>query len=112
MIGIPDDPYLQGNGMNGHTRRGSFDSHSPQRFGWEGTCVHDFETPRWVQKQKQVDPEDSRERAYHEPRRAVTIAVNGKFSLIAVGTEGSVSLRPPITSVFDTNSSIVSNIVA
>ncbi|KAG5728542.1 RIC1 like protein [Termitomyces sp. T112] len=59
------------------------------RQGWRGTCVHDFETPRWVQKQRRIDPDESlhvQNRTYEEPRRAVAIAINGKFSFIAIGT--------------------------
>ncbi|KAF8649858.1 hypothetical protein AX16_005620 [Volvariella volvacea WC 439] len=57
---------------------------------WQGTCVHNFDTPKWVQKQRQLDPDqvDADRKVYDEPRRAVTVAVNGKFSLIAIGTNG------------------------
>ncbi|KAK7058364.1 WD40 repeat protein [Paramarasmius palmivorus] len=59
-------------------------------FYWEGTCIHDFDMPRWVQKQRRVDPDEplhERERkAYIDPNSAVAVAINGKFSLIAVGT--------------------------
>ncbi|KAK1232383.1 WD40 repeat protein [Marasmius sp. AFHP31] len=59
---------------------------------WQGTCIHDFETPRWVQKQRRIDPDEplhERNRpVYVEPRKAVSIAINGKFSLIAVGMLG------------------------
>lgn len=55
---------------------------------WHGTCVHDFRTPRWVQKQRQVDSDDSGSRKYQEPKRATTVAINSKFSLIAIGTHG------------------------
>ncbi|KAH9081828.1 RIC1-domain-containing protein [Lactarius deliciosus] len=46
--------------------------------GW-GTCVHDVQVPKWVQKRKQVYPGE-------DPRRAVKVAVNMRFSLIAIGT--------------------------
>ncbi|KAG6885709.1 hypothetical protein C0993_010881 [Termitomyces sp. T159_Od127] len=49
------------------------------RQGWRGTCVHDFETPRWVQKRRRVDPDEPHhleDRVYEEPRRAVAIAIN------------------------------------
>uniref|UniRef100_A0A0W0FAM6 RIC1 C-terminal alpha solenoid region domain-containing protein n=1 Tax=Moniliophthora roreri TaxID=221103 RepID=A0A0W0FAM6_MONRR len=59
---------------------------------WEGICIHDFETPRWVQKQRRVNPEDPlhkrNRKAYIEPKSAVAVAINGKFSLIAIGTLG------------------------
>ncbi|KAF8078253.1 RIC1-domain-containing protein [Lyophyllum atratum] len=72
-------------------RRLSFESTSGAHAhkGWRGTCVHDFETPRWVQKQRCVDPDEplhERNRVYEEPRRAVAMAINGKFSFIAIGT--------------------------
>ncbi|KAJ4499107.1 RIC1-domain-containing protein [Lentinula lateritia] len=54
---------------------------------WMGTCIHDFETPRWVQKQRRVEPEEHGS-VYFEPRRAVRTAINAKFSLIAVGMLG------------------------
>jgi hypothetical protein len=67
-------------------------STSQLRLGWHGTCVHDFETPKWFQKQRRVDPAEplhERERkVYEEPRRAVAVAINGKFSLVAIGTHG------------------------
>ncbi|KAF5375289.1 hypothetical protein D9758_000014 [Tetrapyrgos nigripes] len=59
---------------------------------WQGMCVHDFDTPKWVQKQRRIDPDEplhQRDRkVYVEPKRAVLIAVNAKFSLIAVGMLG------------------------
>ncbi|KAK7064573.1 RIC1 domain-containing protein [Favolaschia claudopus] len=90
---------------------------------WQGTCIHDFETPRWVQKSRRIDPEvdpddaDTEEDSYtptarssdsdstpskgkgravySEPRRAVAVAINGKFSLIAVGmANGAVQYTP------------------
>ncbi|KAJ6519422.1 RIC1-domain-containing protein [Mycena sanguinolenta] len=100
---------------------------------WQGTCIHDFETPRWVQKSRRVDPHPDSEEAdpedevypspspsqssdsltsasasasvskgkgkaravYSEPRRAVAVAINGKFSLVAVGmANGAVQYTP------------------
>ncbi|KAK7694309.1 hypothetical protein QCA50_001491 [Cerrena zonata] len=57
---------------------------------WQGTCIHNIEVPRWVQKRRQPDPEDpsAYEPAYNEPRRAEVIAINAKFSLVATGTHG------------------------
>lgn len=47
-----------------------------------------------MQKQRRIDPDEPRHerdrRVYEEPRRAVTVAVNGKFSLVAIGTLGYV----------------------
>lgn len=41
-----------------------------------------------MQKSRRIDPEDARSTkpVYEEPRRAVAVAINGKFSLTAVGT--------------------------
>ncbi|KAH9486681.1 Guanine nucleotide exchange factor subunit Rich [Psilocybe cubensis] len=56
---------------------------------WHGTCIHNFKTPKWVQKRRKVEPEDDEPALkYEEPRRATKMAVNTKFSLIAIGTEG------------------------
>ncbi|KAL0950714.1 hypothetical protein HGRIS_007490 [Hohenbuehelia grisea] len=70
----------------------SFDSARSQS-GWQGTCIHDFEMPRWLQKRRQVDTDDENADAasspvFEDPNRAVVVAVNGKFSLIAIGTQG------------------------
>ncbi|TFK36804.1 RIC1-domain-containing protein [Crucibulum laeve] len=64
---------------------------SEQRLGWYGTCIHNFESPRWVQKRRRIDPDtpaSDRDRIYEEPRRATAVALNEKFSLIAIGTHG------------------------
>ncbi|KAH9835839.1 RIC1-domain-containing protein [Rhodofomes roseus] len=77
-------------------RRSSQDStrsHSEAR--WQGTCIHSVEPPRWVQKRRRQDPSDMKdgEYPYHEPRRAMTVAMNTRFSLIATGTHcGTVEL--------------------
>ncbi|KAJ7596719.1 RIC1-domain-containing protein [Mycena floridula] len=67
-------------------------SPSTVRSVWRGTCIHDFQTPRWVQKQRKIDPNEplhERERrVYVEPRRAVAVAVNGPFSILAIGMSG------------------------
>lgn len=70
------------------------------RLFWQGHCIHDFETPKWVQKQRRIDPDKPRHergRFYEEPRHAKAIAINAKFSLIAIGTLGyvlvSISIR-------------------
>ncbi|KAI0308050.1 RIC1-domain-containing protein [Multifurca ochricompacta] len=73
---------------NGNRRaRNSSDTGNP-RFnpGWQGTCIHDMQVPKWVQKRKQVHPEEVGSDDYEQPRRAVKVVVNMKFSLIAVGT--------------------------
>lgn len=61
------------------------------RLFWQGHCIHNFETPKWVQKQRRIDPDKPRHergRFYEEPRHAKAIAINAKFSLIAIGTIG------------------------
>ncbi|KAH8120516.1 RIC1-domain-containing protein [Phellopilus nigrolimitatus] len=61
---------------------------------WQGICIHDVEAPRWVQKQKAPARGDSdNEFDYIEPRKAVCIAINSKFSVLATGTQsGTVEL--------------------
>jgi hypothetical protein len=57
--------------------------------------VHDVQVPKWVQKRKQVYPgegEDAKMDDYEQPRRAVKVAVNMRFSLIAIGTHWYVDL--------------------
>lgn len=83
---------------SGRHESGVFDSppdipRSQSHFRWRGTCIHDFETPKWVQKRRRRDPEDEQDTGpvYDEPRRAVAVAINGKFSLTAVGAHRSVS---------------------
>jgi len=56
---------------------------------WLGTCIHDFHTPRWVQKQRWIEPDSDVThlvKPYVESRRATCVAINSKFSLIAIGT--------------------------
>jgi hypothetical protein len=49
------------------------------------------QVPKWVQKRKQVHPDErTSEDDYEQPRRAVKVVVNMKFSLVAVGTSWSV----------------------
>ncbi|KAI0963163.1 hypothetical protein AcW1_000322 [Taiwanofungus camphoratus] len=72
-------------------RRVSTDSSRSRRYlQWRGTCIHSIDTPRWVQKRRRRDPDDpdAGEFAYTEPRRAMVVAINTKFSLIAIGTYG------------------------
>ncbi|KAF8640739.1 hypothetical protein AX17_000390 [Amanita inopinata Kibby_2008] len=65
-------------------------NHHSQPSLWQGTCIHNFKTPNWVQKQRRIDPEDDDSvhdlKIYDEPRRASAISVNSKFSMIAIGT--------------------------
>ncbi|KAA1468470.1 RIC1-domain-containing protein [Dentipellis sp. KUC8613] len=55
---------------------------------WHGTCIHDVEVPKWVQKRRQPNPDEAGANGheYDQPRRAVKVAVNSRFSLVAVGT--------------------------
>ncbi|KAL5534531.1 hypothetical protein ACEPAG_994 [Sanghuangporus baumii] len=60
---------------------------------WQGVCIHDVEPPRWVQKQRALAPYDSTEFDYIDSRRAVCVAANSKFSVVATGTQsGTVEL--------------------
>ncbi|KAJ6574685.1 RIC1-domain-containing protein [Mycena capillaripes] len=104
-----------------HHQSASVDSASSakrRKSTWQGTCIHDFETPRWVQKSRRIDthvdpdadPEEEVHQSsdaesitgkgkgravYNEPRRAVAVAINGKFSLVAVGmANGAVQYTP------------------
>jgi hypothetical protein len=54
--------------------------------------VHDVQVPKWVQKRKQVHPDEGTGTVdYEQPRRAAKVVVNMKFSLIAVGTQWYVT---------------------
>ena len=61
---------------------------SQNEHRWQGSCFHNFDVPRWVQKSRHVESDGSSNGApaYIEPRRAVEVAVNARFSLVAVGT--------------------------
>ncbi len=72
-------------GKFAHGRHSSDGSHL-RPLQWHGTCIHHVEPPRWVQKRKQVDPGDAAAYTYDEPRRAMVIALNPKFSMLAIGT--------------------------
>ncbi|KIL71832.1 hypothetical protein M378DRAFT_155455 [Amanita muscaria Koide BX008] len=63
------------------------DNAASQPSSWQGTCVHDFQTPKWVQKRPLLEGEDAVLSTYDEPRRALAIAVNSKFSVIAIGAQ-------------------------
>jgi RAB6A-GEF complex partner protein 1 len=81
------------------SKQGTHPRKSIELLGWNGSCIHDFETPRWVQKRKRLDPDHpdylSSEKAWDEPRRATVIATNTKFSVFAVGTtSGLLELTP------------------
>ncbi|KAI0735483.1 RIC1-domain-containing protein [Earliella scabrosa] len=81
-----DDEQRSPMGHFAHSRQTSDGSDSLRPLQWHGTCIHHVDPPRWVQKRKQVDPGDVVGYAYNEPRRAMTIALNPKFSMLAIGT--------------------------
>ena len=54
---------------------------------WQGICIHDVEPPKWVQKQKASPSADEAEFDYIESRRAVHVATNAKFSVVATGMQ-------------------------
>lgn len=71
-----------------HTRMSHDSTNSRSSSHWQGTCIHDVQVPKWVQKRKQVHPDEGTcADDYDQPRRAVKVVVNMKFSLIAVGTQ-------------------------
>ncbi|KAG1826256.1 RIC1-domain-containing protein [Suillus subaureus] len=86
------DKSSTSNLANGTSRPSTDSSGSQPHYHWEGTCIHDFDVPRWVQKQRSTDDGSGQSSsAYIEPRRAVAIDVNTRFSLVAVGTQsGSI----------------------
>ncbi|KAK2461688.1 hypothetical protein APHAL10511_006151 [Amanita phalloides] len=65
--------------------RKNIEHDSPSPFLWQGSCIYDFKTPKWVLKRPMT--EDGGLNAYDEPRRAMVIAVNSKFSIVAIGTQ-------------------------
>ncbi|TFK93553.1 RIC1-domain-containing protein [Polyporus arcularius HHB13444] len=81
-----DDEQRAQIGHFAHSRQSSDGTSSIHPFQWHGTCIHHVEPPRWVQKRKQVEPGDASAYAYNEPRRAMAIALNPKFSMLAIGT--------------------------
>ncbi|KAH7883853.1 RIC1-domain-containing protein [Phlebopus sp. FC_14] len=82
------DSTSSGNQTRKQERLSIASSSVDHRFHWQGTCIHDFEVPRWVQKSRHVESDDPSKGAatYVEPRRALKVAINAKFSLVAVGT--------------------------
>lgn len=65
------------------------------RSMWSGTCIHNYQSPRWVEKQRSIDPtqplHQRERRVYVEPKRATAVAINGKFSMLAIGMLGYVT---------------------
>lgn len=63
-----------------------------------------MQVPKWVQKRKQVHPDErTSEDDYEQPRRAVKVVVNMNFSLVAVGTRWSVDFLAQHYLCFDTH---------
>lgn len=73
-----------------HSRHSTDSNHSQTGPLWQGTCIHNVEPPKWVQKRRMVRPDDPDADQYHydEPRCAVAVAINTKFSVVAVGMHG------------------------
>ncbi|KAF8506868.1 RIC1-domain-containing protein [Russula emetica] len=85
--GTEADPETFANGAR-HARKSDDSAKSQSNSRWQGSCVHDVEVPKWVQKRKQVHPDEGTGTVdYEQPRRAAKVVVNMKFSLIAVGTQ-------------------------
>ncbi|KAF8272974.1 RIC1-domain-containing protein [Lactarius quietus] len=85
---IETDEAITANG-GWHTRESNDNTNSRPNSRWLGSCVHDVQVPKWVQKRKQVYPGEGGDVSpddYEQPRRAVKVAVNMRFSLIAIGT--------------------------
>ena len=70
-----------------HQSRSRVSLENPHTQRWDGTCIHNVEPPKWAQKRRfmRADDPDADQYAYDEPRRAVAVAVNTRFSLVAVG---------------------------
>ncbi|KAF9478024.1 RIC1-domain-containing protein [Pholiota conissans] len=89
---------LQGNLDQGNVYERSSEEQGSERDGdvqdnlqpqWHGTCIHDLQTPKWVQKQRRIElNEVDGIPVYENPKRATAVALNAKFSLIAIGTSG------------------------
>ncbi|KAF8349800.1 RIC1-domain-containing protein [Amanita rubescens] len=75
------DPCDDSNNIESHSQL-STDDLSPPSL-WQGTCIHDFKTPKWVQKRRANDEDGPV--AYDEPKRAMVVAMNNKFSVVAIG---------------------------
>ncbi|PPQ67413.1 hypothetical protein CVT25_005992 [Psilocybe cyanescens] len=88
FVGLHDVEGVVETSLNEHENNKDRQQLPIQRH-WHGTCVHDFKTPKWIQKRRRVEPEDDEPTLkYDEPKRATKMAVNSKFSLIAIGTYG------------------------
>ena len=90
-----------------HARQSDDSANSRSYTQCQGSCVHDVQVPKWVQKRKQVHPDErTSEDDYEQPRRAVKVVVNMKFSLVAVGTHWSVDFLAQHYLWFDTHFSL------
>ena len=84
-----DDELVESNFRLRRKRRVGLDTNAKSSPTWMGTCVHSSPIPRSIQKRRQLDLDDTHEVFnYEEPRKAVGVAINFKFSLIAVGMQG------------------------
>ncbi|KAI0706047.1 RIC1-domain-containing protein [Cytidiella melzeri] len=85
------DTYSQDTDFTSENGEGKQDSDRQETgLTWHGTCIHNVEPPKWVQKRRLVRPDDpdADQHYYDEPRRAVAVAINAKFSLAAIGMHG------------------------
>ena len=96
------DVYLKRILYQRESRPDRASSDSQQVVSWHGACIHDVQPPKWVQKRRLVRPDDPDADQYHynEPKRAITAVINAKFSLVAIGTEGSVCSSSALTKWF------------
>ncbi|KAI0336149.1 RIC1-domain-containing protein [Cubamyces sp. BRFM 1775] len=85
-VSTGDDERAQLGHLSSPSRPSSDSASSVRPLAWHGTCVHRVDPPRWVQKRKHVDPGDVAKYTYAEPRRAMVVTLNPKFSMLAVGT--------------------------
>ena len=81
--------------MNFHQEGDTESTFHRRDLQWLGTCIHTFQTPKWVQKQRWIEPDSEipNLKPYVEPRRVACVAINSKFSLIGIGTSaGAIHL--------------------
>lgn len=94
LVGLHEDDNISESFATSQASSEESNGEHPQaQLRWHGTCIHDFQTPKWVQKQRQIEPEEEGLEGnslgnYQEPKRATKVTINSKFSLIAIGTSG------------------------
>lgn len=76
-------------GVQSQNQKNTPSSSSQQALHWLGTLIHDISAPRRMQKQRMRYSASGEEMpGYETLRQAVSVAVNTKFSVVAVGTRG------------------------